>query len=234
MLRTLLETRRPASRDRRGALLSLVVHAGVIAATVAATATADAHLAPVHATSVIFTAPNRTEPPRGPAAPTHGGVQAIASPTPSVPNVVVEIPVTLPEILGAVSDPSPPKSSWLPTSSTTGTPLGGNPSGGVWSEQTVEKPVLALGDAPRPRYPELLRSAGVEGDVLAQFVVDTTGLVEVGSIRVLRSAHPLFAQAVERVLPLARFIPAEAGGRRVRQLVQQPFTFAIARWPQAP
>ena len=93
----------------------------------------------------------------------------------------------------------------------------------------VEKPVMALGDGPRPRYPDLLRSAGVEGEVLAQFVVDTSGRVEPGSIRVLRTSHPLFAQAVERVLPLARFVPAEAGSRRVRQLVQQPFAFAMQR-----
>ena len=91
----------------------------------------------------------------------------------------------------------------------------------------VEKPVVARADSPRPRYPELLRSAGVGGEVVAQFVVDTLGRVEVGSVRVLRATHPLFAQAVERTLPVARFIPAEAGGHRVRQLVQQPFAFAV-------
>jgi hypothetical protein len=32
---------------------------------------------------------------------------------------------------------------------------------------------------------------------------------------------------VRAVLPALRFLPAEAGGRRVRQLVRQPFTFAL-------
>ena len=68
-----------------------------------------------------------------------------------------------------------------------------------------------------------------ELEARAEFVVDTSGRVEPGSIRVLRTSHPLFAQAVERVLPLARFVPAEAGSRRVRQLVQQPFAFAMQR-----
>jgi periplasmic protein TonB len=65
--------------------------------------------------------------------------------------------------------------------------------------------------------------------VLAQFVVDTTGKAEVGTFKVLKSSHDLFAQAVRSALPGMRFIPAEVGGRRVKQLVQQPFAFAIAK-----
>jgi len=65
--------------------------------------------------------------------------------------------------------------------------------------------------------------------VLAQFVVDTLGRVEVASFRVLRSSHALFEQAVRSSLPNMRFLPAEVGGRRVKQLVQQPFVFNLAR-----
>jgi hypothetical protein len=62
-----------------------------------------------------------------------------------------------------------------------------------------------------------------------RFVVDTAGRVEAGSVHVVRADHPLFAdggprRARRRVLP-----PAEAGGRRVRQLVEQAFAFALAR-----
>ena len=81
----------------------------------------------------------------------------------------------------------------------------------------------------QPRYPDILRSAGVEGEVLAQFVVDTTGRAEAGSFKVLKSSHDLFVTAVKNALPGMRFIPAEVGGRKVRQLVQQPFTFAITK-----
>ncbi|HEX5580869.1 MAG TPA: hypothetical protein VFX39_04775, partial [Gemmatimonadaceae bacterium] len=35
------------------------------------------------------------------------------------------------------------------------------------------------------------------------------------------------AAAVRRALASAKFAPAEHGGRRVRQLVQQPFVFEI-------
>ena len=88
---------------------------------------------------------------------------------------------------------------------------------------------MALPGSPLPAYPDFLRSSGTEGDALVQFVVDTLGRVEAGSFRAIRASHVLFAQSVERILPRLRFIPAEVGGRRVRQWVQQPFLFAITK-----
>jgi protein TonB len=89
----------------------------------------------------------------------------------------------------------------------------------------VEKPVAPIPGSGSPRYPEILLSAGVEGQVLAQFVVDTLGRVESGSFKVLRSDHDLFTASVRSALPAMRFLPAEVGGRKVKQLVQQPFVF---------
>ena len=96
-------------------------------------------------------------------------------------------------------------------------------------EFQVEKPVVAAPGSPQPRYPEILRTAGVEGEVLAQFVVDTTGRVEMNTFKILKSSHDMFIAAVRNAMPNMRFIPAEVGGRRVKQLVQQPYTFAIAK-----
>jgi protein TonB len=75
----------------------------------------------------------------------------------------------------------------------------------------------------------MLRQAGVEGEVLAQFVVDTTGRAEANSLKILKSSHDLFVQSVRNALPQMKFIPAEVGGRKVKQLVQQPFTFSITK-----
>jgi protein TonB len=80
-----------------------------------------------------------------------------------------------------------------------------------------------------PRYPEILKSANVEGEVLAQFVVDTSGRVEIGTFKVLKSSHELFTQAVKTSLQSAKYLPAEVGGRRVKQLVQQPFQFQLTK-----
>jgi protein TonB len=96
-------------------------------------------------------------------------------------------------------------------------------------EFQVEKPVVTAPGSTAPRYPDMLRQAGVEGEVLAQFVVDTTGKVESGSLKILKTSHDLFVQSVRNALPNMKFIPAEVGGRKVKQLVQQPFTFSITR-----
>jgi len=89
----------------------------------------------------------------------------------------------------------------------------------------VEKPVAPIPGSGSPRYPQVLLSAGVEGQVLGQFVVDTLGRVELGSFKVIRSDHDLFTAAVRSALPAMRFLPAEVGGRKVRQVVRQPFVF---------
>lgn len=93
----------------------------------------------------------------------------------------------------------------------------------------VEKPVSALPGSGFPRYPASLRSAGVEGEVLAQFVVGTDGRVELESFKSIRASDPLFEAAVRDGLAAMRFAPAEVGGKPVRQLVQQPFVFQLKR-----
>ena len=105
----------------------------------------------------------------------------------------------------------------------------GVPEGGIYSHALVERPVAAHRANGQPRYPDALRGAGVEGEVLVRFVVDTLGRVEHGSIEIMRRAHPLFEKAVAEWLARSRYTPALAAGRRVRQLVQQRINFALAR-----
>jgi protein TonB len=64
---------------------------------------------------------------------------------------------------------------------------------------------------------------------LAQFIVGPDGRADVGSFKVLKSSHELFTSAVRAALPQMRFSPALVGGRPVRQMVQQPFTFSITQ-----
>lgn len=79
-----------------------------------------------------------------------------------------------------------------------------------------------------PSYPELMLRRRIEGRVLAQYVVDTTGFVDTTTFRVLEATNAEFVRAVRKALPFMRFRPAKMGDRRVSQLVQQPFTFQIA------
>lgn len=78
-----------------------------------------------------------------------------------------------------------------------------------------------------PKYPKSLKDAKVEGTVLAQFVVDTTGAPEPSTFKVLKSSNPLFDEAVRDALAQMQFIPAMVGGRPVKQLLQQPFLFSL-------
>jgi len=96
-------------------------------------------------------------------------------------------------------------------------------------EFQVEKQVSFVTGSAQPKYPAMLKSANVEGEVLAQFVVDTMGRADVSTFKVLKSTHDLFTQSVRAALPDMRFTPAEIGGQKVKQMVQQPFTFGISK-----
>lgn len=78
-----------------------------------------------------------------------------------------------------------------------------------------------------PRYPAELRDKGVQGEVLVEFTVDTTGHADTTTFTVVQTSHPLFSTAVREALPLMRFTPAVAHGRHVRQLVRLPMTFRL-------
>jgi TonB family protein len=79
------------------------------------------------------------------------------------------------------------------------------------------------------RYPDAMRRAKREGEVLAQFVVDEQGAVDMSTFKAITSSDAAFTAAVRTALPTMRFHPALVGGKPVKQLVQQPFTFALAR-----
>ena len=100
---------------------------------------------------------------------------------------------------------------------------------GAYGEDAVERIAWPHRDNPRPRYPAELQRAGIEGTLLVQFVVDSTGTVDEKTLTFPKDAQPGFLRAVRDALLRSRFFPAELAGTRVRQLVQQQFTFVIAR-----
>jgi hypothetical protein len=80
-----------------------------------------------------------------------------------------------------------------------------------------------------PAYPDSLRSSGVEGSVSAVFIVDTTYRADTLTFMVLSSSHDRFSTAVKRAVGRQRFIPAQHGGDRVKELVCQTFSFTLNR-----
>lgn len=99
----------------------------------------------------------------------------------------------------------------------------------AYFEFEVTKQAWPRSNQPRPHYPESMRQAMIEGEVLAQFVVDTLGQAEMETFKVLRSPHPDFTRAVWAGLPALRFTPAEFDSHKVRQLVQEPFVFCLTQ-----
>ncbi len=82
---------------------------------------------------------------------------------------------------------------------------------------------------PPLRYPDLLRQAGIEGTVLLEAVLDTLGMVERGSLRVMQGGHPLFEAEAGALVAGSRYRPARVNGRPVRVRVQVPVTFSLRR-----
>jgi TonB family protein len=114
---------------------------------------------------------------------------------------------------------------WEPLDSGTGIELGGDQ---IYAEAAVEeKPELL--SAPQPEYPQLLRTAGIQGTVVVQVVIDTTGRVEPNSLKIIRSPNPGFDQPVKDAMRRALFRPGRLQGRAVRVLVQIPFNFTLKK-----
>ena len=106
--------------------------------------------------------------------------------------------------------------------------LAGVADHGPYMEFQVEKPVVKIGGE-APEYPGSLKDSGVEGQVLAQFVVNESGRYEGGTLKILSSSNPAFTAAVKDALPRMRFSAAQIGGKKVQQLVQMPFQFHLAK-----
>jgi TonB family protein len=100
--------------------------------------------------------------------------------------------------------------------------------GQPYFEFMVTKPASEAQNTARPAYPPELKARGITGTVVAQFVVDTMGHVEAATFKLITVSHLPFGEAVRAVVPGMRFNPAEVRGTKVRQLVQQPFVFAMA------
>ena len=238
MFNNLIESKAQKQKRAGGMLFSAVLHAVLISGAVYGTLQAKDVLEKPKAEKVEFVEmkkkdeppPPKEQPPPPPdvvvKAPPPKGFQVLTAP--------IKIPDVLPEIdlNKKVTNEDDFSGKGVAGGIAKGV-VGGTPQP-INNDQTffefqVEKQVAPLPNNPGPRYPDMLRSANVEGEVLAQFVVDTTGRADMGSFKVLKSSHDLFTNAVKSALSNMRFYPAEVGGRKVKQLVQMPFQFSLTR-----
>ncbi len=77
----------------------------------------------------------------------------------------------------------------------------------------------------RVEYPEFARRAGIEGQVVVQFVVDERGNV-VDPV-VLRSPNDLLSEAALKAVRESKFTPGQQRGRPVKVRFAVPVTFRL-------
>ena len=99
--------------------------------------------------------------------------------------------------------------------------------GHVYRRDDVERAPLPESGTLGPAYPASLLRLRLGGEVLVQFVIDSTGTADRRSVRILHATHPAFARSVEIALGTTRFLPGEVQGQRVRVLVEQRYFFRI-------
>jgi protein TonB len=97
----------------------------------------------------------------------------------------------------------------------------------VTSILAAEQSAMRVEGSAAPIYPPELIEQMLFGSVLTHFVIDTSGRVDISTVEIISSAHPLFVQSVRDAMPGMRFYPASVGGRKVRQLVEQRFEFRL-------
>ncbi len=170
--------------------------------------------------------------PKGPTTP------ALVAPTKvplSIPDINVKGPPTISDVVAPpIADPTP--SSGIGTGGSVKRGEGNDGGGGkglssgssskAFDENQVDRAVEVSRKAD-PRYPDALKSVGVQGVVVMRFIVGPDGRVEPGSIEVVDSPQRLFSEAVRTALLNTRYRAAQVGGQNVRQLVEQSFAFRL-------
>jgi protein TonB len=218
-----------------GTMFSIVLHTVLIAAAVYATARAGVKDEKSKAEKIQFVEVKK-EPPKVPDKAPPPKEVVVKPPPPKgfqVLRAPLRIDIRIPEIDLSKAITNESDFSGKGVKGGTGSGVVGG-TGPVTTNQTyfefqVEKPAEMLAESPKPKYPSVLESSGIAGEVQAQFVVSSAGKADMDSFKVLKSTNELFTQAVKNVLPRMKFSPAMIGGKPVNQLVQQSFQFAVPR-----
>jgi protein TonB len=233
MFNTLVESRATRTRSTKSTMASVLLHGAAIAAAVSLTMTT-----PGEATIHVKT-PDLIYVPIDPQPPVVEHVQPPTPQQPSLPNTKFtiaapkDIPQTLPPI--DLTGPVVPEDKiviggpGVTTSPYAIAAKGPFSPTDVVNSDAVERVPHIIGEPRAPRYPDALRQSNVAGNVAVRFVVDTLGRAEMDGLQVMETSHPLFAEAVKNALAFYRFTPGEVGGRKVRTMVQIPFTFSLTK-----
>lgn len=236
MFNNLIESQAAAQKRAGGTVFSFIFHVIVIFAAVKGTLSATTKFDKVKDTKVEFVTVKKEEPPP-PKKEVVPPPDQVAAPPPPKGFQILSAPIRIPDMIPEIdlNKQATREEDFSGKGAAGGTARGvvGGVAQALNSDQPlfdfqVEKPAAASPNNQPPTYPNQLRAANVEGQVIAKFVVDTSGRADMRTFEIIKSDHDLFTNAVRNSLPNFRFFPAELGGRKVKQLVQMPFVFSLS------
>jgi protein TonB len=234
MFNQLIESKPQKQKMAGGTVFSVVLHTFLIAAAVYATARAGVKDEKSKAEKIQFVEMKK-EPPKVPDKPPPPKEVVVKPPPPKgfqVLRAPLKIDIKIPEIdlSKSITNESDFSGKGVKGGTGSGVVGGVGPvTNQTYFEFQVEKPAEMIQDGTKPKYPSVLESSGIAGEVQAQFVVSSSGKADMDTFKVLKSTNELFTQSIKSYLPRAHFSPAQIGGKPVNQLVQQSFQFAVPR-----
>jgi hypothetical protein len=217
-------------RVRNAAALSLVAHALFVGSWVEATRPPDSMPDESIANRVYYMPPpDREMVARGSRESVHYFTLAPGpsiGPGPAIADAQKPV-ISVPE--------HSPQAGVRAVDSVTAPPVVGEPEAdSAFTILEVDSAVVRSQSSAAPAYPLDLLEKKVQGSVNARYVVDTTGFADTTSFEVLTATNDGFVKAVREALPYMRFSSAKIGQRKVRQIVEQSFTFKITPPTPAP
>lgn len=231
MFNNLLESEATTERGVGGHAFSVVLHCCVIAIAIVLTERVVTAAPPPVDEHLSYVAPEIPPPPPDVARP-----REVAPAPVALGHQILIAPIDIPDVLPTIDITRPITNA----DDYTGTGVAGGRHDGVpgvearpltgdvsYFAAEVEKPAVQITGTGTPEYPEILRTAGIPGEVRVKFTIDTTGRAEMATLEVVRTTNKLFTDAVKKALPQMRFKPAETGGHKVRQIVEMPFAFTL-------
>lgn len=210
-----------------GGAFSIVLHAILITAAVYATMHAKEVAKKVqHVYDITLQTQEKKEPP-----PPKQELATVAAPPKGFQTLA--IPTNIP-----INIPPPSANSSFNAADFSGVGVEGGIARGVtnavvrtdqpYLESVVEERPERI-SGPLPKYPDILRQAGIDGRVVVEAIIDTLGHAERGSIRVLSSTNALFDQPSKVCVAATVFRPGRIAGRAVRVRVQIPINYSVAK-----
>jgi protein TonB len=207
-------------------LVSMVAHVTLVLAIVVVTLAAADVLPPVRrAIDFVSVVPPPPPPPpplrRAPATP-RPGITAVPL---NAPDGIVDEPPTMPDDPGALTDPAIVSSGLFdgPPANTEPPPPPAPVPGAAVRVGGLIRPPMRL-SATAPAYPELARSARVEGVVILEAVIAEDGSVR--EVRPLRSI-PLLDQAAVDAVRRWRYTPTLLNGQPVAVVMTVTVDFRL-------